>query len=88
MSREHERFTVTDEPILICHTTHDRTPFITNVGTTDVMLDIKKWPMEHGLTLAPGAVVPFVNPMTPADATPVFAACPDGKGEVEYLFIR
>jgi hypothetical protein len=88
VAREKERFALTAEPILICHTTHDRTPFIRNVGTTDVSLDIKKWPMDQGLTLAPGVTLPFPNPMTPADATPIFAVCPDGNGEVEYLFIR
>ena len=88
MSREKERFTVGQSPILICQTTHDRVPFIRNVGNTDVMLDIKKWPMDQGLTLAPGVTLPFPNPMMPTDATPIFAVCPDGEGKVEYLFIR
>jgi hypothetical protein len=88
VGREKERFNLTDEPIYICSTTHDRTPYISNVGDTDVMLDFKKWPMEHGLVLRPGAVVPFVNPMPATDATPIFAAAPGGKGDVEYLFIR
>lgn len=88
MAREKERFALTDEPIRITHTTHDRVPFITNVGSTPVMLDIAPWPMKNGLTIAPGVTVPFPNPMTPFDATPIFAVCPDGEGEVEYLFLR
>jgi hypothetical protein len=89
VSREKERFTIGDEPILLCHTTHHRTPFITNVGTTTVTLDIQKWPMTHGLTLAPGVTVSFTNPMpAPTDVTPIFAVSPDGKGAVEYLFFR
>jgi hypothetical protein len=88
MAREHERFDVTDKPIRITHTTHDRVPYVTNVGNTPVLLDIAPWPMTHALKLAPGVTIPFVNPMTPADATPIYAACPDGEGEVEYLFLR
>jgi hypothetical protein len=88
VSREKERYTIGAEAVLICHTTHDRVPFITNVGDTPVMLDIKKWPMDQGLTLAPGVTVSFPNPMTQYDATPIFAVAPDGKGEIEYLFLR
>lgn len=88
MAREKERFTVGPEPIRITHTTHDRVPFISNVGDTPIKLDIAPWPMTHALLLPPGAVVSFPNPMTPFDATPIFAVCPDGNGEVEYLFLR
>lgn len=88
MAREHERFDLSDEPIHICYTAHDRTPYISNVGDADVMLDIAPWPMTSGLVLRPGAVVPFVNPMPATDATPIFAAAPGGKGEIEYLYLR
>jgi hypothetical protein len=88
MGREQERFQLTDEPILLCNTAHDRTPFISNTGDSPIMLDIAKWPMTHGLTLQPGATTAFPNPMTQFDATPIFAKAPGGKGEVEYLFLR
>jgi hypothetical protein len=88
MSREKERFAIGAEPVLICATSHDRVPYITNVGDVPIQLDFKKWPENKGLILAPGATVPFVNPMPATDATPIFAACPGGKGEVEYLFLR
>jgi hypothetical protein len=88
VSREKERYTIGAEAVLICYTTHDRTPFIRNVGNADLLLDIKKWPTDQGLTLAPGVTLPFPNPMTQYDATPIFAVCPGGTGEVEYLFLR
>jgi len=88
MGREHEKFTLDAKPIHICHTSHDRTPYITNVGDTPIMLDTAPWPMKDGLTLAPGVTIPFINPMPATDATPIFASAPGGKGELEFLYLR
>ena len=88
MAIERERFALTDNPLRICHTAHDRMPYLTNVGDADIVLDIKDWPAGEGVTLAPGMVVPFPNPRTPADATPIWASAPSGSGAVEYLFLR
>ena len=57
MSRERERVIIGDEPVRICHTSIDRTPFITNIGDTPVTLDIAAYPMTHALTLQPGVTV-------------------------------
>jgi len=88
VGREKETFTLTDKPVHLCATAHDRTPYISNVGDQDIMLDTAPWPMTHGLVLRPGVTIPFVNPMPATDSTPIFGACPDGKGEVEILFLR
>lgn len=88
MAREQERFNVGADPIRICYTSHDRTPYITNVCDVPIMLDVQEWPADKGLTLQPGVTIPFVNPFTPRDATPVFASAPSGNGEVEYWFAR
>jgi hypothetical protein len=87
VSREKELYQLTDNPIRICATTHERTPYISNRGESDIILSIAKWPVA-GLTLQPGVTVPFVNPGTPADATQIFASAPTGRGVVETLFLK
>lgn len=40
MAREHERFDVGADPIRLCATSHDRIPFLTNVGDVPVLIDV------------------------------------------------